>query len=185
VIKDCAGKNRWLSDFKQEVLRWLDISVPTFDSQHSADWQQVIDCVGAKWNYSGHVNGIGHACLRSHAKNIIKNENWRLHSTWKKHGSDPRMAAPPSTNPIQWSKLIHYFQSDIGKSKSKAMTTARSNVVNPNLTGRRGMAPIIDQLVMSTVLSSDLGLCTMDSSILLMKRQTCSITLEAHDFRGI
>jgi hypothetical protein len=147
----------------------------------------VIDCVGAKWNYSGHVDGVDHACLRSHAKNIIKNEKWRLHSTWKKHGSDPRMPASPSTDPIQWSKLVHYFQSDIGKSKSEAMTAARSNVVNPNLTGRRGMAPIIDQLVMSQahVLTCNLGLCTMDSSVLLMDRQTYSITFEAHDFSGI
>lgn len=147
VKSTCAGKNRWLADLKGEVLRWLDLSIVSFAHQHPGDWQQVVDNVGAKWTYVGHAEGVDVACLQSHAKVILKNERWRLHVVFQNGGENPRMPAPPLTDPTQWSKLVHHFLSVSGKNKSEKMTYARGNVQNPNLTGRKGNAGIVEQLV--------------------------------------
>lgn len=150
ITSACKGKNRWFADLKSEVLRWLDISVISFAQQHCADWETVLKILSAKWEYVGHPDGVDEQCVEGFAKVILKQERWKLHALWKKGGSQPRMAAPPLTDPVQWSKLVHHFMSDAGRTKSANMTIARSNVENPNFTGRKGCAPIAEQLVSGT-----------------------------------
>lgn len=147
VNSGCAGKNRWMADLKGEVLRWLDLSVVNFLQQHPGDWQAVVENLAKKWEYVGHPEGVAPECLASHAKTILKNERWRLHVLFRDGGEDPRMPAPPVTDPLQWSKLVHHFLSDSGKNKSSLMAAARGNVQNLNFTGRKGNAPIVELLV--------------------------------------
>src|SRR5450759_1111721 len=112
VIAGCAGRQRWLSDMREGVQHWLDVSISKFAMQHKPDWQNVIDALASKWDYVGHPDGIATKCLERHARDIMKNDRYMLHDIWKKGNCDPRMPAPSICDAIQWSKLIKNFQSE-------------------------------------------------------------------------
>ncbi|CAM6101639.1 unnamed protein product [Calypogeia fissa] len=143
-----ANKNKWLADFKRELLQWMDISCVSWASRNQTDWQAVCKFIVDNWVYIGKdgKEGVDIACLEWHGAKIIKNERWRLHRLWTNGGGRKTTLPPMTVRPQVWERLVEYFLSPKTQEKSKKMSLARAAIKNPSVVGRKGHAPIIEKL---------------------------------------
>lgn len=151
ITPTCDGKNRWHSDLRGEVLRWLDLSITEFRNQNKADWAAICKDLLERWEYIGSdgndCNGPTDDCISDYAMKILKQERHRLKKMWIDNGSNRRMPAPPSLDGDQWTRLIKGFMSEAGQSKSEQMSIARGKVKNLTQAGRGSYAPVKEHLV--------------------------------------
>lgn len=148
ITPACDGKNRWHSDLRGEVLRWLDLSITEFRSQNKADWAAICKDMLERWEYDGNDGkGPVEDCMSEYAMRILKQERHRLKKMWLDSGSNRRMPPPPLMDTDQWTRLIKGFMSEAGQSKSEQMSLARGKVKNLSQAGRGSYAPVREQLV--------------------------------------
>ncbi len=144
----CPGKDCWHHELRAECLRWLDVGCIHFSSQHHGDWGEVRDAMLAKWDYLGEPGQeFDLGCLRYYGQRIMKTERYTLRDAWEKAGANPRAPAPPTVPSSAWTRLVDYWVSGASKRKSDTMKAARAAVQNPNVNGRKGIAPIVAELV--------------------------------------
>lgn len=167
ITPTCDGKNRWHSDLRGEVLRWLDLSITEFRNQDKADWAAICKDILDRWEYIGN-DGKGpiEDCISDYAMKILKQERHRLKRMWLEAGSDRRMPAPPSLDADQWTRLIKGFMSEAGQSKSEQMTIARGKVKNLTQAGRGGYATVKEHLVRIMEALSWIDMYTLQADLL-------------------